>query len=79
MMKCKGGWDYIQEHKVSKELAGQLPRLLYDPEAFVRRAGLDAILCVVRNRSCAGMTMEVQDSQGETSLKWVCLNKKHTK
>lgn len=73
MVKCKGGWDYIQEHQVSKDLAGKLPSMLYDSEAFVRRAGLDAIICLVRNRSCAGMTMEIEDSQSETSLKWVCL------
>lgn len=67
MMKCKGGWDYIQQHKVSRDLAGKLPSLLHDTEAFVRRAALDAIICLVRNRSCQGMTMEVQDS--DTSLK----------
>ncbi|KAI7890041.1 armadillo-type protein [Mucor mucedo] len=75
MVKCKGGWDYIQEHQVSKDLAGKLPSMLYDSEAFVRRAGLDAIICLVRNRSCAGMTMEIEDSQSETSLNPVIIKK----
>lgn len=69
MMKCKEGWDYIQQHKVSRDLAGKLPSLLYDTEAFVRRATLDAIICLVENRSCQGMEFQVNDSLNQTSLK----------
>jgi hypothetical protein len=69
MMKCKEGWDYIQQHKVSRDLASKLPSLLYDTEAFVRRATLDAIICLVENRSCQGMEMRVNDSSNQTSLK----------
>ncbi|KAL9539350.1 hypothetical protein MBANPS3_010310 [Mucor bainieri] len=68
MMACREGWDYIQQHKVSRDLAAKLPCLLYDTEAFVRRAALDAISCLVENRSCQGMLMEVEDSQNQNSL-----------
>jgi hypothetical protein len=69
MMKCKEGWDYIQQNQSSRELSSKLPTLLYDTEAFVRRATLDAINCLVENRSCQGMTMEIIDSKNENSLK----------
>lgn len=69
MMKCKEGWDYIQQHQQSRELSSKLPSMLYDTEAFVRRATLDAITCLVRNRSCQGVTMEIIDSKDENSLK----------
>jgi hypothetical protein len=71
MMKCKEGWNYIQQHEASRELSSKLPSLLYDTEAFVRRATLDAIVCLVHNRSCQGMTMEIKDSKNENSLKYV--------
>jgi hypothetical protein len=68
MMKTKEGWNYIQQHKYSRELASTLPKLLYDTEAFVRRATLDAILCLVYNRSCQGMEMDAS-SHDQQSLK----------
>ncbi|CAO0803180.1 unnamed protein product [Mucor circinelloides] len=68
MMKCKEGWDYIQQHKVSRDLAATLPCLLYDTEAFVRRATLDAISCLIENRSSQGMLMETEDSKNQNSL-----------
>ncbi|KAG1350294.1 hypothetical protein G6F62_003322 [Rhizopus arrhizus] len=62
MMKSKRGWDYLQQHQQSRYfLASQLPSLLYDTEAFVRRATLDAICCLVENRSCQGMKMEIEN------------------
>ncbi|KAI9483166.1 MAG: armadillo-type protein [Benjaminiella poitrasii] len=61
MMASKEGWDYVQQHKVSRELAAKLPSLLHDTEAFVRRAALDAIICLVKNRFCQGMLMEIKD------------------
>ncbi|KAI8877524.1 hypothetical protein K501DRAFT_230121 [Backusella circina FSU 941] len=67
MMKTREGWDYIQQHKCSRELASTLPKLLYDSEAFVRRATLDAILCLVDNRSCQGMEMDAK-SHDQQSL-----------
>ncbi|KAI8987103.1 armadillo-type protein [Pilobolus umbonatus] len=68
MMKCKQGWNYIQLHKQSRELASALPKLLYDSEAFVRRSALDAVTCLVNNRSCQGMAMEIENSQAQDSL-----------
>ncbi|CEP11303.1 hypothetical protein [Parasitella parasitica] len=68
MMKCKEGWDYIQQHKVSRDLAAKLPGLMYDTEAFVRRAALDAISCLIENRSCQGMIMEIENSKNQNSL-----------
>lgn len=62
MMKSKQGWDYIQQHQQSRYfLASQLPSLLYDTEAFVKRAALDAMDCLVQNRSCQGMAMEIEN------------------
>lgn len=69
MMQCKEGWDYIQQHTASRELSSKLPNLLYDTEAFVRRAAIDTIICLVRNRSCQGMTIEIEDSKNKDSLK----------
>lgn len=69
MMRCKEGWDYIQQHKVARDLAAKLPCLLYDSEAFVRRAALDAINCLVENRSCQGMRMEIENTKSRNSLK----------
>jgi capsule polysaccharide modification protein KpsS len=68
-MKCKEGWEYIQRHTASRELSSKLPSLLYDTEAFVRRAVIDAIVCLVDNRSCQGMTMEIKDSKNQNSLR----------
>ncbi|KAI8642330.1 armadillo-type protein [Parasitella parasitica] len=69
MLKCSQGWDYIQQHKISRDLAAKLPCLLYDTEAFVRRAALDTINCLVENRSCQSMLMEIEDSKNQNSLK----------
>ncbi|RCI02426.1 hypothetical protein CU098_000638, partial [Rhizopus stolonifer] len=62
MMVSKEGWEYIQKNQVSRDLASQLPRFLHDTEAFVRRATLDAIICLVQHRSCQGMAMEIESS-----------------
>lgn len=68
-MRSKDGWYFIQQHQRIREVASQLPRFLYDTEAFVRRAALDAICCLVTNRSCEGMTIESTSSTEQTSLK----------
>ncbi|CDS04920.1 hypothetical protein LRAMOSA07450 [Lichtheimia ramosa] len=67
-MRSKDGWYFIQQHQRIREVASQLPRFLYDTEAFVRRAALDAICCLVTNRSCEGMTIESTSSTEQTSL-----------
>lgn len=69
MMQCKEGWDYVQQHKVSRDLAAKLPHLLYDTEAFVRRATIDALVCLVHYRSCQGMAMTLEESSKHTSLR----------
>ncbi|OBZ83108.1 hypothetical protein A0J61_08840 [Choanephora cucurbitarum] len=63
MMTPRESWAYIQQHQVSKNLASKLPQFLHDTEAFVRRATLDAIDCLVSNRACQGMSMELKPSQ----------------
>lgn len=68
MMQCKEGWDYVQQHKVARDLAAKLPNLLYDTEAFVRRAAIDAIVCLVQYRSCQGMAMEIKESSQHLAL-----------
>ncbi|CEG83507.1 hypothetical protein RMATCC62417_17414 [Rhizopus microsporus] len=61
MMRSRQGWDYMQQHQESREfLASRLPSLLYDTEAFVRRATLDAISCLIEKRSCQGMHMDIE-------------------
>ncbi|CEG74148.1 hypothetical protein RMATCC62417_09404 [Rhizopus microsporus] len=61
MMRSRQGWDYMQQHQESREfLASRLPSLLYDTEAFVRRATLDAIGCLIEKRSCQGMHMDIE-------------------
>ncbi|KAI7908207.1 armadillo-type protein [Cokeromyces recurvatus] len=75
MMMCEEGWGYIQQHQISRNLAAKLPSLLYDTEAIVRRAALDAIICLVKNRSCQGMKMEIKDSNQQNSLNPVIIKK----
>ncbi|KAJ8658480.1 hypothetical protein O0I10_005833 [Lichtheimia ornata] len=74
-MRSKDGWYFIQQHQRIREVASQLPRFLYDTEAFVRRAALDAICCLVSNRSCEGMTIESTSSTEQTSLNPIIVSK----
>lgn len=63
MIKHDEGWCYIQRHEQSKTLLKKLPSLLHDSEAFVRRAGLDTIICLAQYRSCQGINMEIEQSE----------------
>ncbi|CAO3622099.1 unnamed protein product [Cunninghamella echinulata] len=69
MMKTGPGWLFIQQHEKLRELSHHLPKLLYDTEGFVRRATLDAMICLVTNRSCEGLIIkqdkEVEDEDNE--------------
>ncbi|KAI9365601.1 armadillo-type protein [Pilaira anomala] len=67
MIKHDEGWCYIQRHEQSKTLLKKLPSLLHDSEAFVRRAGLDTIICLAQYRLCQGINMEM--GQSEDSLR----------
>lgn len=62
MMKTGPGWLFIQQHEKLRELSYHLPKLLYDTEGFVRRATLDAMICLVTNRSCEGLVIK-QDKE----------------
>ncbi|KAG0167660.1 hypothetical protein DFQ28_005838 [Apophysomyces sp. BC1034] len=68
MMKNKAGWNFIQKNQLAQSIAKNLPRLLRDDEAIVRRATLDAVICLVTNRSCQGMAMEGQGSESQDAL-----------
>ncbi|KAI8139279.1 hypothetical protein BJV82DRAFT_627849 [Fennellomyces sp. T-0311] len=67
LMQSKEGWSFIQRNQYTRRIACELPGMLYDTEAFVRRAALDAIRCLVAHRSCEGMTIEATPS-GQSSL-----------
>ncbi|KAI8077520.1 hypothetical protein BDF21DRAFT_439038 [Thamnidium elegans] len=62
MMKCKEGWCYIQRDE-SMKLVESLPSLLHDDEAFVRRAALDCINCLVAYQSGQGIKIEYNESK----------------
>ncbi|KAI9490173.1 armadillo-type protein [Zychaea mexicana] len=68
LMQSKDGWMFIQRNQHTRRIASELPGMLYDTEAFVRRAALDAILCLVANRSCEGMVIESMASSDRKSL-----------
>ncbi|KAI7872728.1 armadillo-type protein [Spinellus fusiger] len=55
LFQNKQGWSFIQAHYKTRDVARQLPRLLYDDEAFVRRAALDVLTCLIEHRSCQGI------------------------
>ncbi|ORZ07916.1 hypothetical protein BCR42DRAFT_425720 [Absidia repens] len=61
MMKTGPGWNFIQQHEQLRSFSRTLPRLLYDTEAFVRRATLDAMSCLVEHRSCEGLLLTQPD------------------
>ncbi|KAI8342708.1 armadillo-type protein, partial [Chlamydoabsidia padenii] len=62
MMKTGSGWLFIQQHERLRNLSRTLPHLLYDTEAFVRRATLDAMSCLVAHRSCEGLLLTGPDT-----------------
>ncbi|KAI9259964.1 hypothetical protein EDC94DRAFT_635351 [Helicostylum pulchrum] len=62
MIKCKEGWCYIQKDETMK-LVESLPSLLHDDEAFVRRAALDCINCLVGYQSGQGIKIEYSESK----------------
>ncbi|KAG2218191.1 hypothetical protein INT45_006826 [Circinella minor] len=68
LMQSKEGWMFIQRNQHTRRIASELPGMLYDTEAFVRRAALDAIRCLVANRSCEGMVIEAVASSDQKSL-----------
>ena len=68
-MQSKEGWMFIQRNQHTRQIASELPGMLYDTEAFVRRAALDAIRCLVANRSSEGMVIESGASPDRKSLK----------
>ncbi|CAO3647082.1 unnamed protein product [Cunninghamella blakesleeana] len=63
MMKTGPGWLFIQQHEKLRELSHHLPILLYDTEGFVRRATLDAMICLVTNRSCEGLNIMQEENE----------------
>ncbi|KAI8099573.1 uncharacterized protein BX664DRAFT_321628 [Halteromyces radiatus] len=69
MMKTGPGWIFIQQHERLRNLSSTLPRLLYDTEAFVRRATLDAMNCLVEHRSCEGLLLTQPDQDPTTDQK----------
>ncbi|KAI8991810.1 armadillo-type protein [Mycotypha africana] len=76
MIRSREGWEYIQQHKVSRDIASALPSFLYDTEAFVRRAALDAINSLVQNRSCQGMIVgKIEGSHAQSALSPFILRK----
>lgn len=62
MIKCKEGWCYIQKDE-SMKLVASLPSLLHDDEAFVRRAALDCINCLIAYQSGQGIKIEYSESK----------------
>ncbi|KAF7727087.1 hypothetical protein EC973_008050 [Apophysomyces ossiformis] len=68
LMTNMEGWHFVQKNQLTQDIAKRLPRLLHDSEAFVRRATLDAIICLVTNRSCEGMAMEGKESTSQEAM-----------
>ncbi|KAF9922771.1 BRCA1-associated ATM activator 1 [Linnemannia zychae] len=50
IMRDTRGWNGMREKHLEERLSAQLPSLIRDSEAFVRRAVLDAMTCLVSER-----------------------------
>jgi len=49
-MRHPQGWSGIREKNLDERLSAQLPTLIRDSEAFVRRSVLEAMICLVSER-----------------------------
>ncbi|KAF9967129.1 BRCA1-associated ATM activator 1 [Mortierella alpina] len=57
VMRDSRGWNGMCLKNLDKRLSGQLPALVRDSEAFVRRAVLDAMVCLVSERESGSILM----------------------
>jgi len=57
VMRDSRGWNGMCLKSLDKRLSGQLPALIRDSEAFVRRAVLDAMVCLVSERESGSVLM----------------------
>ncbi|KAG0214486.1 BRCA1-associated ATM activator 1 [Mortierella sp. GBA30] len=57
IMRDSRGWNGMCLKSLDKRLSGQLPSLIRDSEAFVRRAVLDAMICLVSERESGTILM----------------------
>ncbi|CAO3569980.1 unnamed protein product [Mortierella alpina] len=57
VMRESRGWNGMCLKSLDKRLSGQLPALIRDSEAFVRRAVLDAMVCLVSERESGSVLM----------------------
>ncbi|KAF9961074.1 BRCA1-associated ATM activator 1 [Mortierella alpina] len=57
VMRDSRGWNGMCLKSLDKRLSGQLPALIRDSEAFVRRAVLDAMVCLVSERESGSILM----------------------
>ncbi|KAF9573832.1 BRCA1-associated ATM activator 1 [Mortierella alpina] len=57
VMRDSRGWNGMCSKSLDKRLSGQLPALVRDSEAFVRRAVLDAMVCLVSERESGSILM----------------------
>ncbi|KAF9108723.1 BRCA1-associated ATM activator 1 [Mortierella sp. GBA35] len=57
VMRDPRGWNGMQEKNLEERLSAQLPSLIRDSEAFVRRAVLEAMICLVSERESGVILM----------------------
>lgn len=56
-MRDPRGWNGMREKNLEERLSAQLPSLIRDSEAFVRRAVLEAMICLVSERESGVILM----------------------
>jgi len=56
-MRDARGWKGMCEKNLDKRLSAQLPTLIRDSEAFVRRSVLEAMICLVSERESGTVLM----------------------
>ncbi|KAF9143504.1 BRCA1-associated ATM activator 1 [Mortierella sp. GBA39] len=57
IMRDHRGWNGMHEKNLEERLSAQLPSLIRDSEAFVRRAVLEAMICLVSERESGVILM----------------------
>ncbi|CAG8449693.1 1905_t:CDS:10 [Diversispora eburnea] len=57
IIRRSDGWQYIMSQNLQEKISSQLPFMIKDTEAFVRRAVMELMICLISERECGSLLL----------------------
>ncbi|RHZ52794.1 hypothetical protein Glove_457g48 [Diversispora epigaea] len=57
IIRRSSGWQYIMSQNLQEKISSQLPFMIRDTEAFVRRAVMELMICLISERECGSILL----------------------